>query len=616
MPRMSHIDIADVMSYRITHQHLPSATPRQRQLIDAGSNVDRASCPFNHHRWSQLLVDYVEQDTCYNADVLIAGIQYGSLVRYEGNRQDVPHVRNHDEARNRPDETLALILQEVSLGRMLGPFDPSHPPFPHIKISPINTVAKGADKWRLIHDLSSPHKRSVNDGICKMPTQWQLIEHALQLIVNRGTGCHLVKMDVKSAYRNLTVHPSDWSLFGIMIEKLLFIDTCMAFGSSSSGNIWERYAQAIQWMLHNKYSIPPSARWVDDFLFILDTHDSVGMVGRIRAAFSELGIPLDMSKEEGPSTDLVYIGYLLNTETMTVSLAPKSIIKVQPLLNEALGHSITITQLEKLIGKLEFMSKAVRLGRSHMYYLRNELHTAHAKNKSARQPMPDSMYYVNLHADSKAEVRWWQAAIERDTSSSMMCDLPWGQDIHPLHAYSDASEWGCGAYFDGSYISEAWSGEVIELTGINTDHRNMPLCEAIAVAVAVNTWRERFAGRHLLFMTDCIAVVHGVNKGRSSCTSSEWMNAIYKLINSICIDYNIVLRAQHIKGTDNMFADAVSRNQVDKFLATMASQQQNVSAAHVLPITVHSSCRKPSLCYPKPSSHPQHSHISQHTITT
>ena len=77
----------------------------------------------------------------------------------------------------------------------------------------------------------------------------------------------------------------------------------MAFGSSSSGNIWERYAQAIQWMLHNKYSIPPSARWVDDFLFILDTHDSVGMVGRIRAAFSELGIPLDMSKEEGPSTD-------------------------------------------------------------------------------------------------------------------------------------------------------------------------------------------------------------------------------------------------------------------------------------------------------------------------
>src|ERR1700716_2190548 len=124
------------------------------------SRVNRASCPFNHHRWQQLLVDYVPQHICYNADVLIAGIQYGSFVRYEGGRSGTPRVRNHDEARNRQDETLALILQEVALGRMLGPFNPSHPPFTHIKVSPLNIVSKGIDKWRLIHDLSSPHKRS------------------------------------------------------------------------------------------------------------------------------------------------------------------------------------------------------------------------------------------------------------------------------------------------------------------------------------------------------------------------------------------------------------------------------------------------------------------------
>jgi hypothetical protein len=227
----------------------------------------------------------------------------------------------------------------------------------------------------------------------------------------------------------------------------------MPFGSCSSGSIWERYAQAIQWMLHNKYNIPASARWVDDFLFVLDADGSNSMTHMIRSAFSDLGVPLDPLKEEGPSTELVYIGYLLNTERMTISLAPKSIVKVQPLLDEALGRSITITQLEKLIGKLEFMSKAVRLGRSHVYYLRNDLHSAHTKNKSTRHPTPHSMYYVNLHADSKAEVRWWQSAITRDTSSSMMQELPWSSDIHPLCAYSDASEWGCGACCDGSYIS-------------------------------------------------------------------------------------------------------------------------------------------------------------------
>lgn len=614
MPRMSQIDVAAIMSQRLTQ--LSGATPRQQQLIDAGSNTTRALCPFNHQRWSELLVDHVPQDTCYSADVLAAGIQFGSLVRYEGDRSDTPHVRNHPEARDRPDETLALILQEVSLGRMLGPFNPSHPPFTHVKISPLNIVAKGADKWRLIHDLSSPHGRSVNDGICKMPTRWQTIDDALQLIVKRGAGCHLVKMDVKAAYRNLTIHPSDWSLFGIMIEQLLFIDTCMPFGSCSSGNIWERYAQAIQWMLQNKYNIPASARWVDDFLFVLDPRDSSSAVQRIRAAFNELGVPLDMSKEEGPATELVYIGYLLNTEKMTVALAPKAITKVQPLLHEALGHSITITQLEKLIGKLEFMSRAVRLGRSHMYYLRRELYSAHKKKRAARRPLTDSRYYVNLHAGSKDEVRWWQAAIERDTSSSMMCDLPWSDHTQPLHAYSDASEWGCGAYCDGEYISEAWTREVMELTGISTDHRNMPLCEALAVAVAVNTWRLRFADKHVLFSTDCTAVVEGVNNGRSGCAASERLNAVYKLIDSICIEHNIMLRAQHIKGTDNIHADALSRNQADQFLASMDSQQLSASAAAVLPITVQTHRRAQSICFPKPSSRQLHGRTSQHMTTT
>jgi len=32
-----------------------------------------------------------------------------------------------------------------------------------------------------------------------MPPEWQLIDDALQLVYDAGRGCHLVKMDVKSA---------------------------------------------------------------------------------------------------------------------------------------------------------------------------------------------------------------------------------------------------------------------------------------------------------------------------------------------------------------------------------------------------------------------------------
>src|ERR1700681_4658014 len=90
--------------------------------------------------------------------------------------------------------------------------------------------AKGREEVRLIQDLSSPQGHSVNDGIFHMPTEWQLIDDDLQLIHDAGRGCHLVKMDVKSAYRQLPIHPDDWHLFGFVCEDLLFIDTYLLHG--------------------------------------------------------------------------------------------------------------------------------------------------------------------------------------------------------------------------------------------------------------------------------------------------------------------------------------------------------------------------------------------------
>ena len=146
-----------------------------------------------------------------------------------------------------------------------------------------------------------------------MPTEWQLIDDALQLIHDAGRRCHLVKMDVKSAYRQLPIHPDDWHLFGFVCDDLLFIDTYLPFGCRSSGCIWERYAQAAQWILSRHYNIHRTARWVDDFLFILDAANSKAQVLVARKAFDDIGMPMDLSKEIGPSTELTYIGYLINT---------------------------------------------------------------------------------------------------------------------------------------------------------------------------------------------------------------------------------------------------------------------------------------------------------------
>jgi hypothetical protein len=475
---------------------------------------------------------------------------HGSYVRYEGDRTATPPVRNHPDARAHPHETARLILQEVQLGRMIGPFYPHQSPLPYTKISPLNIVPK-KDTWRLINDLSSPHLNSVNDGIYSMPTDWQLIQDALQLIRDMGRGCHLAKMDVKSAYRLLPIHHSDWHLFGCVIENLLFIDTYMPFGCRSSGCIWERYAQAMQWILQHKFNVPPTARWVDDFLFVLDPVNSASMLVKANEVFNELGVPMDPNKQEGPTTSLVYIGYTLDSVAMTIGTSSKQREKVMPLLDQACSRSISLCDLEKLIGKLEFMSLAVRVGRSYMYYTRRTLVLHLQRKESTVSTMPDSMYYIHLTADSKAEMRWWKSALADDVTCSIDLHLPWPISAVPIEPTSDASEWGCGAYCNGQYISVPWNDEIKLITDITSGkRRNMPLCEAIGVAIAVSTWKQVFAGQRVLFHTDCTAVVAGVNKGRASIRASEWLHAVYAYINELCCSYSIDLRAQHIKGTN------------------------------------------------------------------
>ena len=137
-----------VMSQRITS--MPNASAAQKQLINVGINMSRATCSLKQDVWSALLVDYVPSDSCYTSEVLVAGMKYGSYARYEGDRTESVSKRNHPDARKHPHELLQLVLQELALGRVIGPFSVQSPPFEHIKICPLNIVPKGEKKWRLI----------------------------------------------------------------------------------------------------------------------------------------------------------------------------------------------------------------------------------------------------------------------------------------------------------------------------------------------------------------------------------------------------------------------------------------------------------------------------------
>jgi hypothetical protein len=245
--------------------------------------------------------------------------------------------------------------------------------------------------------------------------------------------------------------------------------------------------------------------------------------------------------------------------------------------------------------------------------MRRALYVAQMKLKAIAPSMPNTMYYVHLSADCKAEMKWWTPSIIHDGTSSIDLHIPWPINVVPIEPTSDASEWGCGAYCDNEYISLQWSDDVKHITDIESGkRRNMPLCEAIGVAIAVSTWRHRFAGQRVRFLSDCTAVVAGCNKGRASIKASEWLHAVYTYINELCCTYNIDLRAVHIKGTNNVFSDLLSSNQVQQFLSKLAAHSLRASPAQPQPIIIQTLLHEQRIIFPEISSRALQHHMQQH----
>jgi len=99
----------------------------------------------------------------------------------------------------------------MALRRMSGPYPSSK--YTDVYFNRFGVIPKNhrPDKWGLITDLSHPPGGSVNNGIpldlCNL--SYVTIDYATLSNMQSGRGTILTKIDIKSAFRLLPVHPAD-----------------------------------------------------------------------------------------------------------------------------------------------------------------------------------------------------------------------------------------------------------------------------------------------------------------------------------------------------------------------------------------------------------------------
>lgn len=462
--------------------------------------------------------------------------------------------RNHPSASANRATVRDYIQAEKEAGRLVGPIANHVARLVHT--SPIGLVPKSnqVDKWRMIVDLSSPRDHSVNDGISQelASITYAKVDDAVSIILRLGRGTHLVKLDLKSAYRNVPIHPHDQHLLALTWEGETYVDRALPFGLRSAPKIFSAVADMIAWALH-RAGIAYQIHYLDDFLLLgaPGTDEGERALATILRVLQSLGFPVAYHKTEGPAVLVVFLGILIDTLSFQLRLPHEKLQRLQDLLRSwETKKTTTRRELESLIGHLSHAATVVRPGRTFLRQLFDLL-------RLHRGPF----HKIRLNAGVRADLAWWRCFLTEWNGSSFF-PLP----VPAVHVYTDASgNYGCGGMVDPlGWFQARWPADWDEI--------DISAKELVPVVVAAALWGGRWAGQHICFHSDNMAVVAVLT---SMTTQSPLLMHLLRCLSFFSSYLSFHFSARHVPGVLNGAADALSRNRLDLFssLAPQATTQ-------------------------------------------
>ena len=234
--------------------------------------------------------------------------------------------------------------------------------------------------------------------------------------------------------------------------------------------------------------------------------------------------------------------------------------------------------LQSLIGTLSFAAKVVPAGRS---FLRRMLDTlAVADRTNART--------VHLSDDFRADLRWWHRFSAEWNGRSVIPTPFWSNPaFKPPNAqwaitddlYTDACLDGYGAVFGKHWTHGRWT-HAQRVAAQRAQTLSMPYLEMLAIALALATWAPLLSGRRLTVRSDAKSAVEAFRTGTSK--DAGLMGLIRPLL-FIAATHHFAIRIEHISGSDNDCADALSRNEITTFVKLSPASDFSPTPTGVLP---------------------------------
>lgn len=545
-------------------------------------------CPFNPHSWLRALQNYPNRAASH---AILNAIRQGARICFNPTPTSTftsPSSIGSDNLPlppGREDEAITFVDNElqadITNGRRIGPFDPHLTPFTNYRLSPCGVATKKhSTKLRLIHHLSWPrppgtsrHRAgpdSVNGNITELDCKLTTFDDAIKLINqhrNQQSHLHMIKIDIKAAYRCIPVNPIDQPLLALQWRNKIYFDLALTFGGRSSCSIWEVFATAIDWIIQDKC---PSIRdrllhYIDDFFGLtIGTKEAATLtLQQILAILALLGVPISAEKVEGPARILSFLGITIDLDANQIRLDETKLSATKALIKQWLNRTTcTLKELDSLAGSLYWTTKVVRGGRTFLRRIVDEKCKRIIIANRKRGPQP-------ISEETREDLRWWDRFLTKFNGVTAIPDSEWtpgspSPDNNPKAwtLATDACADGFGARWNNHYISGQWTAHQRQLAQRDKGLAISTL-ELAAIVIAANTWGKQWQGKRILIECDNTAAVSAINTG--SCHNQLLMSLTRELW-YVCCRFEFELRAVHIPGLTNIDADLLSRNRIDLFL--------------------------------------------------
>ena len=349
--------------------------------------------------------------------------------------------------------------------------------------------------------------------------------------------CFMASIDLKDAYYSVPIAKSDRKYLRFLWKGKLYQFTCLPNGLSCGPRKFTKLLKPALTELHLKGHI--SSGYIDDLYLQGKTYDDcVHNVIDTVIQFDTLGLVTHPEKSAFiPSQQLVILGFVLNSVTLTITLTQEKAISLQntctTLLNTA---SPTIREVARVLGKIVSSFPGVMHGA--LYYR----HIEHDKTCALRTNQWNFDSRMALSAISKCELEWWIANVMTAknvlTREQPSCELT-----------TDASNEGWGAVYGTRSTGGLWASD--------EKRHHINYLELLAVFLGLKAFCSSQRDRHISLKIDNTTAVAVINHMGTS--HSEQLNKLYKEIWDWCIARKLWVTAGHIAGKANIEADLESR---------------------------------------------------------